>query len=101
MLERDRWGILSFLPPRGDDSIGLEVTKMTTAEAVFLRLRQLPDSAQREVLDFVEFLESRKVDAEERQDAAVWNEFSLTAALRGMEDEEAVYVLEDLKESFR
>ncbi len=45
------------------------------------------------MLDFVEYLRSK---AEEKD----WLEFSLTSAMRGMENEVSPYTLEDIKESF-
>ena len=74
---------------------------MTTAQAVVQRVMSLPGDAQREVLDFVEFIEARKSGQTEREDDATWSSQSLAFALRGMEDEESPYNLSDLKESFR
>ena len=73
---------------------------MSTAEAILQHLKTLPDSAQREVLDFVQFLESRRKELAEREESLVWSDFSLTSAMRGMEDEEMLYSLADIKESF-
>ncbi len=70
---------------------------MSTAEAILQHLKSLPDSAQREVLDFVQFLESRFT---EREESLMWSDFSLTSAMQGMEDEETLYSLADIKESF-
>jgi hypothetical protein len=74
---------------------------MTTAQAITQRVMSLPEDAQREVLDFVEFIETRKAGQSERQDDAAWSMLSLASAMRGMEDEESPYSLSDLKESFR
>ena len=74
---------------------------MTTAQAIVQRVMSLPEDAQREVLDFVEFIETRKIGQAERQDDAAWSMLSLASAMRGMEDEESPYTLSDLKESFR
>ena len=74
---------------------------MTTTEAIVQRLKSLPASAQREVLDFVEFLESRRQEHTVREDEVAWSEFSLASAMRGMEDEETPYTLSDVKEAFR
>ena len=63
-------------------------------------MMSLPEDAQREVLDFVEFIETRKNGRAERQDDAAWSMLSLASAMRGMEDEESPYSLSDLKESF-
>jgi hypothetical protein len=72
---------------------------MTRTEAILQHLRSLPDSAQREVLDFVRFLESRREELTQREEDATWSRFSLASALRDMEDEDTPYTLADLKES--
>jgi hypothetical protein len=77
------------------------VIVMTTTEAILQRLKLLPASAQQEVLDFVEFLESRRHQHTLRQDEVAWSAFSLASAMRGMEDEETPYTLADVKEAFR
>ena len=74
---------------------------MTTAEAITQHLRSLSESAQQEVLDFVVFLETRRAESSERQEDAVWSEFSLATAMRGMEDEDSPYTLEDVQELLR
>jgi hypothetical protein len=74
---------------------------MTTAQAIVQRVMSLPEDAQREVLDFVSFIETRKTQQAERQENAAWSTLSLASAMRGMEDEESPYTLSDLKESFR
>jgi len=74
---------------------------MTTAQAIAQYVQSLPEASQREVLDFVEFLRSRKSSDALREDDAAWSDFSLTSAMRGMEDESAPYSKADLKESFR
>ncbi|MBI2571100.1 MAG: DUF2281 domain-containing protein [Candidatus Schekmanbacteria bacterium] len=74
---------------------------MTTTEAIIRRLKSLPDSAQREVLDFVEFIQSRRDECAMREEELAWSGFSLTSAMRGMEGEETPYTEADLKESFR
>lgn len=73
---------------------------MTTTQAILQHLESLPDSARREVLDFVKFLESRREELMLREEDAAWSHFSLASAMRGMEDEETAYTLADLKESF-
>jgi len=72
---------------------------MTTSEAIIERIKSLPDPMQQQVLDFVEFLESRRSGCDTSD--TEWNRFSLASAMRGMEDEESPYTLDDLKESFR
>jgi len=56
--------------------------EMTISERIQERLRGLPEPTQREVLDFVEYLahKLRKEDDE-------WSRLSVTAALRGLEEE--------------
>jgi len=72
---------------------------MTTAQAILEHLKSLPDSAQQEVLDFIKFLESRRAELAQEEDAA-WSRLSLASAMRDMEDEETPYTLADLKDSF-
>ncbi len=74
---------------------------MTTAEQIMQHLQTLPESVQREVLDFVEFLKSRREIPKTREEDAMWTDLSLASAMRGMEDEDAPYALTDIKESFR
>lgn len=73
---------------------------MTKTQAIIQRLKSMPESLQREVLDFIDFLENRRKKSIERQEDVLWSGFSLTSAMRGMEDEETPYTLDDLKESF-
>ena len=74
---------------------------MTTTEAIVQRLQVLPEAARQEILDFVEFLEVRRYGVVARAEDSGWSAFSLTSAMRGMEDEAPPYTLADLKESFR
>ena len=64
---------------------------MTVTEQIIEHVNALPESAQSEVLDFVEYLElkSNKVN---------WSELSLSQAMRGMESEADLYSLNDIKE---
>lgn len=73
---------------------------MTTAEAIIQHLNSLPDTAQREVLDFVQFLEAQRKELTGKEEDVMWSDFSLASAMRGMEDEGADYTLTDIKESF-
>ncbi len=57
---------------------------------------KLPPSLQRELLDCAEFLLARA----QRQEARQWSALSLASAMRGMESEEPLYTLEDLKVLF-
>jgi hypothetical protein len=74
---------------------------MTTAQAIAERIEALPESAQREVLNFVEFLHFRARPVRVREDDDAWTRFSLASAMRGMEDEPSPYSSADVKESFR
>ena len=74
---------------------------MTTTETIVQRLKSLPASAQREVVDFVEFLQSRRQEHTARKDEVAWSAFSLDSAMRGMEEEETPYTLADIKEARR
>jgi hypothetical protein len=71
---------------------------MTTMQAIIQHLKSLPDSVQGEVLDFIEFLESRRKKSIGREEDISWSAFSLASAMRGMEDEETPYTLADVKE---
>jgi len=66
---------------------------MSLEEKIIRQLHDLPESKKAEVLDFVEYLRTKSVERG-------WSEFSLSAAMRGMEDEESPYSPDDLKEIF-
>ncbi|MBU4458948.1 MAG: DUF2281 domain-containing protein [Verrucomicrobia bacterium] len=74
---------------------------MTVAQAIAQHIGTLPEATQREVLDFVEFLEARAKPCAVREGGAAWADFSLASAMRGMEDEPSPYTTADLKESFQ
>lgn len=104
---------------------------MTLVERIAEESRLLPVQAQREVLDFVQFLLHKKqkqssppeslsrlaedslATARDSAEDDVWNDvpavwtdaefkdMSLHQALRGMEDESPLYCLDDLKERWR
>ena len=74
---------------------------MSLSEKIIKHIQELPEPFQAEVLDFVEYLESKtkkgkKIEGEETD----WSELSLSFAMRGMEDEYSPYSLNDLKERF-
>jgi len=73
---------------------------MTITQIIIQHLESLPDTAQQEVLHFVEFLESRQKCFPLREENTAWSDFSLSSAMRGMEDEETPYTLADIEESF-
>jgi hypothetical protein len=74
---------------------------MLLSEKILKHIQELPEPFQAEVLDFVEYLESKikkgkKIEGEETD----WSELSLYFAMRDMEDEYSPYSLNDLKERF-
>ena len=66
---------------------------MTTLEKIVENLRTMPESAQTEVLDFVEYLKSKGDDYQ-------WGKFSLDSAMRGIAEEPSPYEVQDIKETF-
>jgi len=75
---------------------------MTTGQTIAKHVDSLPQDAQQEVLDFVVFIERRRTQEQntDRENIA-WSNFSLSAAMRGMEDEDSPYTPADIKESFQ
>jgi len=57
----------------------------------------MPELDQTEVLDFVEYLKSKKGRKEEDPE---WSRFSLESAMRGIQEEPSPYGIEDIKERF-
>ncbi|MDI6739519.1 MAG: hypothetical protein QME74_04050 [Candidatus Edwardsbacteria bacterium] len=74
---------------------------MTIKQAIVQRLVYLPEATQREILDFIEFLEIRQANQTAIREDRDWSLFSLASAMREMEAEESPYTLTDIKESFR
>ena len=73
---------------------------MTLPEKIIQHLQKLPESVQAEVLDFVEYLESKVGAHQNIQDERDWSTLSLSHAMRGMEDDQTSYSSNDLKEVF-
>ena len=70
---------------------------MKTSDAINKKVHELPEPLQREVLDFVEYLASKPVKKD-----SDWSSFSLTSALRGLENETwPEYGEEDIKEKWQ
>lgn len=69
---------------------------MTLDEMIYRNAQKLPDSFQREVLDFVQYL-LMKAERQEKQD---WSRLSLLSAMRGMEAEPGLYTVADIKVRF-
>ncbi len=71
---------------------------MTTAEAIAENVRSMPEDAQREILDFIEFLRERRFRPGPSEESSAWRAFSLDRAMRGMEEEPAPYTTADIRE---
>lgn len=66
---------------------------MSLEEQIIKQIHELPESKKSEVLDFVEYLRTKT-------DEKDWLALTLSSAMRGMEDEDSLYTLDDLKESY-
>jgi hypothetical protein len=74
---------------------------MVVAERIRVHVQKLPELLQAEVLDFVEFLLLKVERESTEQDEIGWPNFSLTMAMRGMEDEDTpTYTTADLRVVF-
>jgi hypothetical protein len=74
---------------------------MLLSERIQQYVQRLPPSFQAQVLDFVEYLETKAEREAARQEDREWSGLSLTFAMRGMEDEEMpTYTAADLKVMF-
>ncbi|QQE64616.1 hypothetical protein GFS31_12970 [Leptolyngbya sp. BL0902] len=73
---------------------------MTIAEQIVEYLAVLPEQEQREVLDFVEFLENRYRQQSQQSENESWSTFSLESAMQELEDDPIEYTVADLKETF-
>lgn len=60
-------------------------------------VRDLPEELKAEVYDFAAYLLTRQLQEEDRD----WRSFSLQQAFRGMEEEEDLYTLDDLRVRWR
>jgi len=69
---------------------------MNLSEKILTTVASLPESKQLEVLDFVEYLKLKT----EKEESSNWNSFSITSAMRGMENEDYNYSVTDLKETY-
>ena len=66
---------------------------MSLEDRIIKEIQDLPESKKAEVLNFVEYLKTKAEDKD-------WSIFSLSSAMRDMEDEDSPYSLGDLQESF-
>ncbi len=69
---------------------------MTLDEKIYQQVQGLPQSLQEELLDFVQFL-LMKAELREKHE---WFTFSLSSALKDMDNEPALYSLTDIKVAF-
>ena len=75
---------------------------MVVTEQINSKLQRLPTLYQQEVLHFVEFLSQKAMRGETETEETVWSDFSLTQAMRGLEDDDTPeYTEADLKEQWR
>ncbi len=70
---------------------------MVIVKEILEHLKNIPESAQAEVLDFVQFLESKRNRKGEEYE---WSRFSLESAMKGIEEEPTSYGIDDLEERF-
>ena len=71
-------------------------------EQINSKLQRLPTLYQQEVLHFVEFLSQKAMRGETETEEKVWSDFSLTQAMRGLEDDDTPeYTEADLKVKWR
>jgi hypothetical protein len=76
----------------------------STIERISVETGKLPDSYQKEVLHFVEFLLSKTKNgsSDSRQEDLEWYELSLAEAARGIEDDDIPeYTDSDLREKWQ
>lgn len=66
---------------------------MSLEDKIIQQVHDLPENKKAEVLDFVEYLKTKNEEKD-------WSDLSLSSAMRGMENEDTLYSLDDLKESF-
>jgi len=69
---------------------------MTIAEMINEHVKRLSDEGQLEVLDYVEFLEQKYKTKSVVAENADWSDLSVSAAMRGMEDEPDLYTADDI-----
>ena len=69
---------------------------MTFDEKILQEVQKLPASFQEELLDFIQYLLMKS----ERREMRDWSYLSLSYALEGMDNEERIYDLSDLRVVF-
>ena len=75
---------------------------MIVTEQINSKIQGLPTLYQQEVLHFIEFLSQKAKRGEAETQDKLWADFSLTQAMRGLEDDDTPEYREaDLKEKWR
>jgi hypothetical protein len=75
---------------------------MIVTEKINRKVEKLPIEIQLEILDFVEFVAQKAEKQNASEENRQWTDFSLTQAMKDMEDEETPeYNEADLKEKWR
>ena len=72
---------------------------MTITEQIIKHIGTLPENVQSEILDFVEYLESKTERT--KNERANLSDLSLTQAMRGLGSETSPYSLNDVKEKLK
>lgn len=74
---------------------------MSLTDIIEQYVEKLPPSFQSEVLDYIKYLLIKAEQESTRNEEKEFSNFSLTSAMRGMENEdEPVYNITDLKATF-
>ena len=74
---------------------------MVVSEQINEKIEKLPVAIQQEVLDFVDFVSERASRLDARTEDEQWQDFSLSQAMKGLEEEEFTeYTEADLKEKW-
>jgi hypothetical protein len=73
---------------------------MTLAETIVDHIYKMPRPEQAEVLDFIEYLETKARQRRAREEEEAWSAFSLENAMHGIAEEASNYGTKDLKETF-
>ena len=78
------------------------ICNMVVSEKINEKVVKLPISIQLEVLDFVEFVSQKAENQTDVEENKQWMEFSLSQAMKGLEDEDLPeYTEADLTEKWR
>ncbi len=70
---------------------------MNVEREIIKKLNIFPEDKKIEVLNMINKISQEIIEDNERRQ---WNEFSLKSAMCGMENEESLYSINDLKERF-